>query len=432
MYLSHGVNPPPADKHFTMRQISSKPQLSVWEKLDMVLKFAFISQSSFHACIAHGKTPDQELTNILISSPPFFFSTVPSKLAFNVTQMLVLAFRQKLNYRHFLLCAHIRTIFSTFSARQVQALSAPSSSVYRTWLEQKTWRNSDRANSDRLIHDVQPLLDVGDSSILWIGNRRKATKVVLFFHGGGFIAPMMPGHLEWCWNAYVMAGAEAGVEVAVAMLRYTLCPGGLPPLQLRQAAAALAEVRNAGFHPKDIIIGGDSAGGNLTLQVLGHLLHPHPEAQLVKLEEPLSAAFLVSPWVSVHTDSRSFHENKFSDMLSSEIMTGMADDSIGYGGLESQRDNGYMAPLDVDASWLNGLNTVVDSVYVTVGKKEILYDQGVRIADMIRRLNPPVELRMEEAEKEAHDFILVEGWIGQAGDATQRMKRWFTQLISES
>ncbi|KAF5241848.1 hypothetical protein FANTH_8964 [Fusarium anthophilum] len=112
----------------------------------------------------------------------------------------------------------------------------------------------------RLVYDREVLED-GKSSLLWIGDRKQAKKVVLFFHGGGFAAPMTTGHLDWCWRAYVLSGIEKGVEAAVAVLEYTLIPEARYPVQLRQAASGLAHLLHKGISPQDIIIGGDSAGG---------------------------------------------------------------------------------------------------------------------------------------------------------------------------
>jgi acetyl esterase/lipase len=77
-----------------------------------------------------------------------------------------------------------------------------------------------------------------------------------------------------------------------------LAPEHQFPTQLRQASAALAHLLDTGVPAGDIIIGGDSAGGNLALTLLSHLQHPHPDLPPVPLAAPLSGAFVVSPGVS--------------------------------------------------------------------------------------------------------------------------------------
>lgn len=50
-----------------------------------------------------------------------------------------------------------------------------------------------------------------------------------------------------------------------------------------------------------IVIAGDSAGGNLTLGLISHLLHPHPDVPKVELSGPLATTILISPWVKFTT-----------------------------------------------------------------------------------------------------------------------------------
>lgn len=82
----------------------------------------------------------------------------------------------------------------------------------------------------------------------------------------------------------------------------------------------------------------------------------------------------------------------------------------------------------VDEKWLDGMGDVVKRVYVTCGKHEILRDQGIFIAQKLRKRNPEVDVKLEVAEQEAHDFILVEGERRDIGDATLRMRDWFSSI----
>lgn len=54
----------------------------------------------------------------------------------------------------------------------------------------------------------------------------------------------------------------------------------------------------------------------MTLSLLSHLLHPHPEVTKIELKEPLAGAVLISPWVSFDTNTDSFKRHESSDMLS--------------------------------------------------------------------------------------------------------------------
>jgi acetyl esterase/lipase len=75
------------------------------------------------------------------------------------------------------------------------------------------------------------------------------------------------------------------------------------------------------IHFAQIFIGGDSAGGNLALALLSHILHPHPnfEDELrIELPAPLAGAILTSPWVKFPTDDNSVKRNEGSDFICKE------------------------------------------------------------------------------------------------------------------
>lgn len=100
------------------------------------------------------------------------------------------------------------------------------------------------------------------------------------------------------------------------MLSYTLAPEGVYPTQPRETTVLLTYlVRNTGRSTSNVFVGGDSAGGNLALSLLSHLLHPRPDVVPVKLERPLSGALLLSPWVNFRTNYASFSTNATLDML---------------------------------------------------------------------------------------------------------------------
>src|SRR5205823_1990984 len=56
---------------------------------------------------------------------------------------------------------------------------------------------------------------------------------------------------------------------------------------------------------EQILMGGDSAGGNLVLAMLSHIRHPHPSLAAISLPVPLAGVILMSPWVSFVNPSNS-------------------------------------------------------------------------------------------------------------------------------
>lgn len=71
-----------------------------------------------------------------------------------------------------------------------------------------------------------------------------------------------------------------------------------------------------------IIVGGDSAGGNMTTMLLLHLLHPHSGINSsLKLSEPLTGAVLISPWWKFKAEDDSVNRNATSDMVTPAAAT---------------------------------------------------------------------------------------------------------------
>ncbi|KAL9488243.1 hypothetical protein ACSS6W_000520 [Trichoderma asperelloides] len=355
----------------------------------------------------------------------------PYSLMLDLTRLLFYAFQNGLSLRYYAGCALFRTLFSTLEGRFAQTILPSTEEAYRAWIRQKEGLTKDPVLKERLRCDIQPL-DDGHSSILWVGNRHKARKIVLYLHGGGFRLPSVAGHFECVWNSYVLSGVELETEVAVAFLQYSLAPTWRAPVQLRQAAAALSELINAGFSAKDIVVGGDSAGGNLTVQLLHHLVEPHAEVPSIALQEPLSAAFLISPWLGKDTSAASFQENDRYDMVSVAVLR-VLDADIRTRGEETDTNTGgqdsWAEPFEYKGPWLNELGSVVRKIHITVGDREILADQGKLMAKTVIASNVGVEVTLESNPKAAHDFLVVEGFFKHIGEETIRMKQWFKTVL---
>lgn len=330
----------------------------------------------------------------------------------------------------------------TLTPSQLQFILPPTGTVYLVWLAATlsrgilTHEQDNTYLSSRLRRDIQPLSD-GKSSILWLGDRSRATKFVLFLHGGGYVLPLDAGHLNWCRNAYLAAAEEAGEEVAVAVLQYSLCPGAAYPTQLHQAIEALGLVLDGGrVSPADVVFGGDSCGGHLAAGLLAHLVHPLPGAPRIELPggQRLAGAFLVSPWLSSVHSGPAFDANWCLDMVSAKVVRqATALTTRGLGGYRSSGTNkviGWAMPGDVgDGTWWDGVGEVVSDVLVTAGRNEVLRDEVVRFARTIQERSPAANVVLDVRPRDAHDFILLEGQLNRVGGATRYMKSWYKGLL---
>lgn len=370
--------------------------------------------------------------------------TAPPTLFFNLLHAIPQCVFRGLPLLPYIYCNLLRTLMNTLTPAQLQSIVPPTGTIYRVWLAATLSKailthDDDDGKPDlssRLKRDIQPLSD-GKSSILWLGDRHTATKFVLFLHGGGFVLPLDVGHLNLCRNAYLSAGEEAGENVAVAILQYSLCPGAVYPTQLSQAAEALSAILDGGrVSPSNVIFGGDSCGGHMAAGLLAHLVHPLPGLQKIELRdgERFAGAFFISPWLSSIEDGPAFRENAYLDMVSTKIvrrstafMTGGLGGAHSSGAVEAL---GWAMPGDVeDSTWWDGVDEVLSDVLVTVGRCEVLREEIVSFAKGIRAFNPRTNVVLDMRPRDAHDFILLEGQLNRVGGATRHMKSWYKDIL---
>ncbi len=199
----------------------------------------------------------------------------------------------------------------------------------------------------------------------WIGDP-SAEKVILWFHGGGYSLPPDPAHLPFAESL----SHAADDNVAVLMLAYTLAPHQTYPAQLREAVECVRyTVTELKKRPENVSIGGDSAGANLAIGVLSHMMHPHPEIKPLDLEGKLGAAILLAPWASFRTDWPSSKYNANKDIVSTVVGDKWSQSFVG----DRARD-GYNEPLSAEQGWWEGLDTVVREIMVVGGGDETLLD----------------------------------------------------------
>ncbi|KAK3180853.1 hypothetical protein K4F52_007811 [Lecanicillium sp. MT-2017a] len=313
-----------------------------------------------------------------------------------------------------------------------QAIIPSGLTVYNRCVRRMVNKEKNSVYRDYIRQDVQKLETKGDSALLWLGNREKATKVVYFLHGGAFFLPLSSAHVRMCWDIFVKRYADAGVNVACAMLQYTLSPRSKYPNHLKEAVAGFEEIRRQGFSARDIFIGGDSAGANLTTQLLLHIYDSHPEVPQVVLDTPLKAAFLISPYLTRYAESmESRNKNRNFDMVPSGKIEALMpivvhDDEVEeyHCGKES-----LLTPLDTPRICLEGFERVVEKLNITIGEYEAIADHGRDFANLIRRQAPLVDTQLVVGEREPHDAAVFEYMTFRPNVAAGRLKAFMDTVI---
>ena len=182
------------------------------------------------------------------------------------------------------------------------------------------------------------------------------TKTLLFFHGGGYCSGSIQSHRR------MVAETGRAARVRTFALGYRLAPENPFPAALDDGLAAFEFLLAQGVPAASIAIGGDSAGGGLTL------------ATMIRLRDagkPLpGCAWLVSPWVDLEMTGASMDEKDTVDPL---IHRDYLEELAGAYLAGTSAREPLASPLHAD---LAGLPPIL----IQVGSAETLLDDAVRIA----------------------------------------------------
>lgn len=181
-------------------------------------------------------------------------------------------------------------------------------------------------------------------------------KVLIFFHGGGYCSGSIASHR----GLVARAGVEAGARTLA--VGYRLAPEHPFPAALEDARAAYGAVLSQGVAPGHVAIGGDSAGGGLTLALM---------AALRDEGRPLPArGWLISPWVDLAMTGESLATKAAVDpLISRAYLTELA--------------TAYLAgadPADPRVSPLHANLAGLPPLLIQVGSAETLLDDATRLA----------------------------------------------------
>lgn len=245
----------------------------------------------------------------------------------------------------------------------------------------------------------------------YIGSRNAKT-ILVYFHGGGYVMPASPAHLEYLYRLVTDINIAKGENAAFAVLvlAYSIMPEGNYPAPLAEAAECINHLVQVEYRdPSTIIIGGDSAGGNLALGLLSHLLHPHPSSivtRMAPMSKPLGGAVVISPWVELDISGRkSTTANYQLDVSSPSSLYGWGQDFMIQG-----RDT-YNNPVTAPEGWWQGLNRVVSDVLIWGGGGEVLIDSIKIVMDHMKQ-DFPTGVRDVVGYNMCHEEMVVDVMMG--------------------
>jgi len=198
-----------------------------------------------------------------------------------------------------------------------------------------------------------------------------ATRVLMFFHGGGYCSGSIISHRR------MVTEAGRAARMRTLAVNYRLAPEHPYPAAHDDAMRAWRFLRTQGVASDHIAVGGDSAGGNLTITLINRL-------RAAREEQP-ACAWLASPWTDLTMSGASLEAKDHVDpLIHKAYLEELAD---AYAPPPINRKDPLISPLFSD---LHGFPPAL----IQVGSDETLLDDAVRFARAAGLANVNVTLQV--------------------------------------
>ena len=184
-----------------------------------------------------------------------------------------------------------------------------------------------------------------------------SSRVLMFFHGGGYCSGSIQSHRR------LVSEAGRAAKMRTLAVAYRLAPEHPFPAAYEDALTAWRFLRNQGIGAADIAIGGDSAGAGLTLGLIGRLR----DAQ----EELPACAWFISPWTDLTMSGSTLASKATVDpLIYKEYLNELANTYLPAG---LNRKDPRVSPLYADFRNF-------PPMLIQVGSNETLLDDATRLA----------------------------------------------------
>ena len=202
--------------------------------------------------------------------------------------------------------------------------------------------------------------------------------VILYCHGGGYST----GSTKYART--ITSKLALNTSMDVLAFDYRLAPENPYPAALEDCLKAWNYLMLCGYGARDIVVAGDSAGGNMALALVHKL----------KAEKRMlpKALVLFSPWTDLTCSGESFMGRKAYDpVLTPEYLYQIRTDYT----KDEEYENPYVSPLFGDF-------TDFPPTLIQVGENEILYSDALRLYEEMEKQK--VKVQFEEYKKMWHVF----------------------------
>ena len=208
-------------------------------------------------------------------------------------------------------------------------------------------------------------------------------RVLLYFHGGGYIAGSPESH-----RTLIGRLAEAG-EASAFAVRYRLAPESIYPAAVRDGIDSYRGLLASGIQPSGVVLAGDGSGGGLAFAVL---------LAIRNAGLPMPAGIVaMSPWADMSLSGWSVLQNQKSDTaMNWEILFQCARHYL----RKSNPSDAYASPAFANLKDF-------PPIMVHAGSIEILRDDASKLGD--RAAEARVAVSVEIYDGMGHLFQMESG-----------------------
>ena len=200
-------------------------------------------------------------------------------------------------------------------------------------------------------------------------------------------------------------------------------PAATFPTQLTQIVLAVQHLLSTGIAPQNIQLVGDSAGGNLILQLISHILHPMADVPTLSVVSPFGNVLLISPWVCLFPKA----EGTIVTNSKKDLFTIPA--ALHYANFvrENTPESGYLYldHMNAPPGWFDDITKVTRQVLITAGENEVLKDSITVFAERICEVHPQATYLVQE--NGIHDEPMIDFMVPvpkTIGSLTSKMVDW--------
>jgi acetyl esterase/lipase len=241
--------------------------------------------------------------------------------------------------------------------------------------------------------------EIADLHAEWYRPRESlAGKVFLYLHGGAYALGSCDSHRA------LASRIAAAANVDTLLPEYRLAPEHPFPTGLEDCVAAYRALLDKGYTADDIVIGGDSAGGGLTVAAMLQLRHGGVELP--------RAAVLLSPFLDMTASGETMQTRAEQDPWFEPESIGVV---IGHYCPNEDLRNPLLSPVFANVAGL-------PPSLIHVGDDEILLSDSTRFADKLRKAGIDVEL--EVFPDMWHVFQLFVGKMPESQAAVDKIGRY--------